>query len=187
MIPPQSGHALVIDVAMIPAKGLAFEAEIAPELLHLPREEVLTFEASVRVQGLFTKASEQIYFRGTLRGVVTVPCSRCLETVWSDFVTEVRVVFFPQTSEVAAEEESRLSFADELDLYMHDGITLDLKPLVRDQVVLSFPVQPMCRDDCAGLCQVCGGNRNEQPCACQVGSEDSRFAILKHWSVSQSS
>lgn len=187
MTPPQSGHALVIDVAKIPKTGLAFDAEIAPELLHLPQEEAITVAAPVRVQGVFTKVADQVYFRGDLRGVVTVLCGRCLETVHSDFVTEAQAVFFPLASAPAAEEEGRLSFADELDVYVHNGITIDLKPLARDQVVLSFPVQPLCRDDCAGLCQVCGGNRNEQRCACQVGGEESRFAILKHWSVSKSS
>jgi uncharacterized protein len=104
----------------------------------------------------------------------------------SDFVTEVQAVFFPSTSAVAADEASGLSVADELDLYEHNGITLDLEPLVHDQVVLSFPVQPLCRDDCAGLCQVCGANRNEHPCACQAEREASPFAVLKQLDIQPS-
>jgi uncharacterized protein len=174
---------LSIEVAKISQEGLVFQVEVAPEELHLPSADAVLVEMPIRIQGLFTKVAQQIYFRGSLYGRVTVPCSRCLETMQSDFVTEVQAVFFPSTSAVAADEASGLSVADELDLYEHNGITLDLEPLVHDQVVLSFPVQPLCRDDCAGLCQVCGANRNEQPCACQVEREASPFAVLKQLDI----
>jgi len=68
---------------------------------------------------------------------------------------------------------------DDLDVYSHDGSRIDLYPLVRDQVVMAFPVQTLCREDCAGLCQACGANLNEQPCACQIESGDPRFAVLR--------
>jgi uncharacterized protein len=110
-----------------------------------------------------------------------VPCCRCLETVHVDFCVDTRVIFLPPTPTANGEQslEGRPGVSDELDLYMHDGMILDLRPLVREQVVLAYPVQPLCRHDCAGLCQVCGGNRNLTPCTCQIGGDDPRFAILK--------
>lgn len=76
--------------------------------------------------------------------------------------------------------------SDDLDVYTHDGFRLNLYPLVRDQVVMAFPVQILCREDCAGLCQTCGANRNEQQCACEAESADPRFAILKNLQSSES-
>ena len=54
---------------------------------------------------------------------------------------------------------------------------VDLGPLVRDAIVLELPMAPLCRDDCAGLCAVCGADRNEGECGC-VAPRDPRWANL---------
>jgi uncharacterized protein len=187
VVPPQDdAAALVVGIAQILEEGFALDTAVSPASLCLPQDDAVVREP-VRVQGLLTKIAEQVYFQGHIRGVVTVPCSRCLEIVHTNFVAETRVVFLPPTSDVPSGEESILGVESELDLYMHDGTTLDLRPLVREQVVLSLPVQPLCRDDCAGLCQVCGGNRNVELCTCQAGSDDPRFAILRQLRLPESS
>jgi uncharacterized protein len=99
--------------------------------------------------------------------------------IHSDFTAEMRVVYLPPSTRLQIEGEEGVDAEEELDLYMHDGVTLDLRPPVHDNVLLAFPVQPLCRPDCAGLCQVCGGNRNEVPCTCQESGGDPRFALLK--------
>ena len=58
---------------------------------------------------------------------------------------------------------------------------------VMDYVLLAFPIQSLCRPDCAGLCQVCGGNRNEVPCTCQTDAGDPRFALLKQLRLPETS
>lgn len=185
MAPPQSGHALVIDLAKIPTHGLTLEAETEPTRLHVPQAESVA--GPICVQAVLTKVTEQVYVQGRIAGTVVVPCSRCLETVGDNFVAEFQVVFLPPDMRGADNEAGWDEGPDDLDLYIHDGLRLDLRPLVRDQVVLSFPVQTLCREDCAGLCQVCGGNRNETPCSCQEASGDPRFAILKRLTMPDSS
>jgi uncharacterized protein len=179
--PPQdAADALVVGLATIPEAGLLLEVAIRPGTLQLPQTEDAVVTEAVQVQGRLTKVVEQLFFHGRIYGTVTVPCSRCLETAHADFSVETRVIFLPPTStDVAKAPEGRSGSADEPDLYIHDGTVLDLRPLVREQVVLAYPVQALCRDDCAGLCQVCGGNRNLMPCTCQAGGDDPRFAILK--------
>jgi uncharacterized protein len=179
--PPQdAADALVVGLAAIHEDGLLLAVAIRPESIQLPQAEDAVVTEAVQVRGRLTKVAEQVFFHGQIHGTVTVPCGRCLETVHVDFCVETRVVFLPSTStDVGHGPEGRLSVSDELDLYIHDGIILDLRPLVREQVVLAYPVQPLCREDCAGLCQVCGGNRNLTPCTCQIGGDDPRFAILK--------
>jgi uncharacterized protein len=177
--PPQDeALALVVGIAQITDNGLALKVEVTPEALQLPQDEEAAVSGAVRVQGRFNKVAEQIYFQGRIHGIITAPCSRCLETVHTDFVVETRVVFLPSTSDMS-DAESGLSSSDDIDLYFHDGVMLDLRPLVREQVVLAFPVQLLCREDCAGLCQVCGKNRNMEPCTCQMQEGDPRFAILQ--------
>ena len=179
MIPPQDeALALVIGIAQITDDGLALDVAVAPEGLQVPPDAETAVSGTVQVRGRLSKMAEQIYFQGKIHGVMTAPCSRCLETAHTSFVVDTRVVFLPLTSD-SPHDESGLSSSDDLDLYFHDGLVVDLRALVRDQVVLAYPVQLLCREDCAGLCQVCGKNRNIEPCTCQGQESDPRFAILQ--------
>jgi uncharacterized protein len=55
---------------------------------------------------------------------------------------------------------------------------LDLAPMVRDALLLAIPDAPLCRADCAGLCPVCGIDRNTSSCDCEVAVVDDRWAAL---------
>jgi uncharacterized protein len=179
VIPPQDeALALIVGIAQITDDGLALDVAVAPEGLQIPYDEETAVSGAVQVHGRFNRVAEQIYFQGSIRGMMTAPCSRCLETAHTHFVVDTRVVFLPSTSD-ESRDESGLSSSDDLDLYFHDGLVVDLRGLVRDQVVLAFPAQIFCREDCAGLCQVCGKNRNVEPCTCQAQEHDPRFAILQ--------
>jgi uncharacterized protein len=171
--------ALVVNLASIPEEGLAFQAEVMATHLQLPPTAEVELPTPIQVQGWFTKVAEQVYFQGTLHGTLTAQCSRCVDLIQSDFTAQMRVVYLPPSTRLQIEGEEGVDAEDELDIYMHDGVLLDLRPPVHDNVLLAFPVQPLCRPDCAGLCQVCGGNRNEVPCTCQEAEGDPRFALLK--------
>jgi uncharacterized protein len=174
-----SSAALMVSIARIPDEGLAFQAEVAATHLQLPPATEVELPTPIQVRGWLTKVAEQVYFQGTTRGTLAVPCSRCLDIIHSEFVAEIRVVYLPPSTQLQIEGEEGVDAEDELDLYTHDGLTLDLRPPVHDHVLLAFPIQPLCRPDCAGLCQVCGGNRNEVPCACQADEGDPRFTLLQ--------
>ena len=181
MAASQQGNsaALVVNIANIPEEGLVFQAEVTATHLQLPPTTEVELSMPVQVRGWLTKVAEQVYFQGTVRGTLAAACSRCLDIIHSDFTAEMRVVYLPPSTRLQIEGEEGVDAEEELDLYMHDGTTLDLRPPVHDNVLLAFPVQPLCRPDCAGLCQVCGGNRNEVPCTCQETEGDPRFALLK--------
>lgn len=181
MAASQQGNpaALVVNIASIPDAGLAFQAEVMAIHLQLPPTTEVELPTPIQVRGWLTKVTEQVYFQGTLQGTLAAQCSRCVDTIHSDFMAQMRVVYLPPSTRLQIEGEEGVDAEDELDLYMHDGVLLDLRPPVHDNVLLAFPVQPLCRPDCAGLCQVCGGNRNEVPCTCQEAEGDPRFALLK--------
>jgi uncharacterized protein len=50
---------------------------------------------------------------------------------------------------------------------------------MREQFYLALPMKPLCRDDCRGLCGVCGTNLNHVMCGCKREWDDPRFAVLK--------
>jgi uncharacterized protein len=64
-------------------------------------------------------------------------------------------------------------------LTFKDGV-IDLGPELRDEILLELPVSVFCREDCLGLCPVCGGNRNLAPCDCALRQQQaqSKFAAL---------
>jgi uncharacterized protein len=83
------------------------------------------------------------------------------------------------------EDDPRLEAAasfelDEIDAEAFDGKTIDLDPIVREQVLLALPVSVLCREDCKGLCGVCGQDLNELDCGHAGRKEvDVRLAKLK--------
>lgn len=101
-------------------------------------------------------------------GTVTSPwvgeCRRCLGPASGTLSAEVRELF-----------EER---PDPEETYKLSGDQLDLEPLVRDAVLLELPQAPLCSEACAGLCPVCGINRNEGTCTCVTEPTDPRWAAL---------
>ena len=59
-----------------------------------------------------------------------------------------------------------------------DRDQIDMAPAVREYVLLELPDGPLCRDDCAGICPVCGIDRNEASCDCDTSVRDHRWAAL---------
>jgi uncharacterized protein len=75
--------------------------------------------------------------------------------------------------------ESSGSFKmEDADEEVFDGKTIDLDPIVREQVLLALPMNAVCREDCKGLCAQCGQNLNEKQCGCEKKVIDPRLAPL---------
>jgi uncharacterized protein len=62
----------------------------------------------------------------------------------------------------------------------YTGKVIDLDPILREQLLLSLPSYPVCKDDCKGLCPVCGANLNDRECGCDRHVPDPRWAGLKN-------
>jgi len=65
------------------------------------------------------------------------------------------------------------------DAYLIEDGQLDLSPLVRETALLELDAERLCRDDCAGLCPVCGVDRNSTDCSCDTTVTDDRWAALE--------
>jgi uncharacterized protein len=59
-----------------------------------------------------------------------------------------------------------------------DGESIDVDDLVREQVILSLPSRALCREECKGLCSVCGIDKNLKDCECESHPRDPRWAAL---------
>jgi len=118
--------------------------------------------------------------RGRLKGVLTLPCSRCAEDAAVPFEERFEQ-FIALPSEDGVEEQE---YEQEAHLRMHAGDVpeLDLAGLCGEEFVLALPVRALCVSDCKGLCPVCGTNRNESSCGC-VDEADPRLAVLRGMKV----
>ncbi len=106
------------------------------------------------------KSGEDVFARGRLQANVTLPCSVCLGPAQVAIDAKLNMTFVPDGEE-AAESNDPL---DDVDVATHDRETVDLEPIVREQIILGLPISVHCREDCKGLCPTCGQNLNERDC-----------------------
>jgi uncharacterized protein len=111
---------------------------------------------------------EGVLVTGTATVEVRGECVRCLSEVSDTLEVDVQELFVHPESDAGEDEASRLE--DDL---------VDLEPLLRDGVVLDLPFQPLCREDCQGLCVECGANLDADPEHSHEASLDPRWAKLR--------
>jgi len=98
---------------------------------------------------------EGVLVSGTAEVHVAGECVRCLEPLEDDLVVDVQELYaYPGSSSADADED---------EVHHLEGDLLDLEPVVRDAVVLALPLQPVCEEDCPGLCVECGARLAEDP------------------------
>jgi uncharacterized protein len=79
------------------------------------------------------------------------------------------------------EDDETATDDEDGDVRSFSGGQIDLSPELRDEILLAMPIGPLCRPDCAGICSVCGGNRNANPCECEAKQRiaNSKLSALK--------
>lgn len=115
---------------------------------------------------------EGVLVTGTATAVVEGECVRCLAPIHDPVEVELQELFaYDDTGDSALSEED-----DEVSMLQDD--LLDLEPLLRDAVVLALPYQPLCAEDCPGLCPECGARLADQPDHAHEEPVDPRWAKL---------
>lgn len=99
---------------------------------------------------------EGILVSGTVFAEVKGECGRCLDPLAYDLEVNVQELFFYEGVELSDEEDDEEQRRVEHDL-------IDLEPVLRDAVVTMLPFQPVCREDCQGLCSECGVRLEDEP------------------------
>ena len=131
--------------------------------------DTLGFNSPIRVQGRLSRLEDGVvFFSGRLDTVVKTVCGRCLEPVLEPFSIEFGEVVYADGKE------------EEYDLIIEpEGPTFDLDAFCEAILELNLPVSFLCREDCKGLCPICGTNLNTSECNCKENQIDQRFAKLK--------
>ncbi|WP_285725122.1 YceD family protein [Psychromicrobium xiongbiense] len=126
--------------------------ELGIPLIGVPEGSPVDLEVSLEAvhEGIFVSGTAQVHLVGE--------CSRCLDPLAYDQEVDLMQMFFFASPEQGDGTEDQ---DDEVRLVEND--TVDLEPVLRDAVVTALPFQPVCREDCAGLCSECGVRLADHP------------------------
>jgi uncharacterized protein len=171
---------LIINLVDIPSEGLSLECEVQPSEIALSSEDG-EIPSSLKCTGQVLATDEHsANFQGKVTGKVIRECVRCLTSFteeislsWDAEFRGLTQSLVPPISSKKMKKTSRNhdstiegEYEQDSDTYPILDSQIDLLPALREHLILSTPLQPLCQESCAGLCQVCGANLNEGVCGC---------------------
>jgi uncharacterized metal-binding protein YceD (DUF177 family) len=170
---------LVVDLTEIAAEGANVDAALDAVSLHLsPGEEFTLVPGGMLHCRVSRGDAGLVQVTGRLQSRLGLSCGRCLETFELDVDGPIDLVYLPRDRAVSADEDAvDLSDRDMVVAY-YDGTQLDLGEMVREQLLLGLSMKQLCREDCRGLCALCGANRNHAACSCPPSESISPLAPL---------
>lgn len=124
------------------------------------------------------RTNDGILVRANLYTTVECTCSRCLTEFAFPVRFEIDDEFHPTIDILTGARLPQPEDSDEATLIDEHHI-LDLSEIVRQDLNLALPMVPVCRNNCQGLCPVCGKNRNDEMCEHATDDVDPRFAKLQ--------
>lgn len=136
-----------------------------------------SFISPTKARLMIKKTGTEITIKGNLRADVELQCSRCLKDFKNVLHIPVNAVYQP-VEELKVEEIHELK-GEELDTAFYSVGELDILDILREQIILSIPMKPLCNDLCKGICTKCGADLNSGECGCSIKKIDSRLEVLK--------
>jgi uncharacterized protein len=130
-------------------RTIAAPAGLGTDVIGVPEGSDL--ELDLRLEAVM----EGILVSGTVRGRTRGECVRCLDEVEGEIEADVQELFvYPGRTPEGEDDDELRELVDEM---------IDLEPVLYDTLVPALPFQPVCRDDCPGLCSECGARLADDP------------------------
>jgi uncharacterized protein len=158
---------LRLNVGFVVAQSAGFSRDFPfylPQINIPPDLHLSGLSGSVRA----TRTPQGILLQVDLQIQIGLECVRCL----TDFLQSLNINF----TELYAFSQR---YVTDSGLLMPETGFIDLAPVLREYILLEIPISPLCRQDCKGLCPICGNNLNESTCNHEDESVDPRLASLK--------
>lgn len=149
---------------------LSFEFVTSADQLDLTSEQPW-IGSEIRVIGQVYNQGAAFVVDGSITFTAFYVCDRCLQP----FSKPVKIVFtedYREGTDVAPDDDSETSY--------YYGDEIDIDAIVRENIILSEPLQKLCKEDCCGLCVSCGTDLNTTPCSCLHEKIDPRLVVLKN-------
>jgi uncharacterized protein len=161
---------MIINIAAIPAGTSTQDLSLSAALMELPEN----FSGDVQTHVTIEKSSWQITAAIEAHVNAACECDRCAEQYVQRIETSFRQIYTWNGTERTATEEE--------DVFVLDAgqKKIDLTGSVREYLLLAVPAKTLCREDCLGLCMICGTNLNERNCGCTPETGDVRWSALQN-------
>ena len=130
----------------------------------------LQFSKPVSVEGRVYSIGGALEVSAKITGEYSTECSRCSQPITKELSGEL---FESLDSDFSDIDEECISVS---------GNVIDISGSIEACIFDSIPLQPLCKDDCKGLCPVCGIDLNKNECNCETKVYDPRFAIFRNLS-----
>jgi uncharacterized protein len=178
-------------IADITGEGLSLSGDVTADELELTEADAML--SGPLAVGLDLRAIEgTVCVTGVVEGTAIRQCVRCLKEFEEPIAFSVRVAYEREIKTpppVAKREDARTKKSpaaagvepDEPndDIYHYVGDHLELAPMLREQLILSAPMHPLCQEECLGLCPRCGTDVNAGPCPCPAEPTGGPFQVLR--------
>ncbi len=151
-----------------------FHLSLKPEELGIAAHTVdKTIECALTLKRNGTK----VLLQGQTSFLLVLECARCFGRFILARKVNLAAYFIPKKTFDNGEKEN-LSITEVLTEYYKNDI-INLAPILYDSVNLSIPIKPLCRDDCKGLCPICGTNLDVKKCNCKREKINPRWTPLE--------
>lgn len=153
-------------------KSEKYEIPLTSENFSIGGQDYRVIEKHPVILGLTHEGNRVITITGSADLTMEIPCARCLTPVATPFQLEFDLQIDLNLSEEEREKK-------EEDSSFVEGDELDVEELVRNELIVQWPIRVLCKDDCKGICSRCGANLNIQTCDCDTTGLDPRMAAIK--------
>ena len=116
------------------------------------------------------ESNKRLLIQGETEVTIAIPCDRCLETVERIFPITVD----KELDLIGNDEEKSMEGSNYV-----IGTSLDVDQLIFGEILVSWPMKVLCREDCKGICKRCGANLNLAECQCPKTELDPRMAAIQ--------
>ncbi len=130
------------------------------------------FAAPIKGDLLVENTGSMFVGQGRLKTELQFPCSRCLK----EFIFPVDTSF----ELVLVERHKSAALNPDEDFNIFDGDEADIDAAIEQTIFMALPIVYLCKEDCQGLCPVCGQDKNTESCHCEPDTADPRWAKLNH-------
>ncbi len=183
---PEKMKNLILHIEQIKAKEIYREFEVDPHSLpviaEMVKSQACEFRKSLKISIKAFKIRELYEVEGYFQTRIRIGCSRCLRDFEAPLASDFALTYtkeVPGMMDVLDEKEIELRL-EEIGLLHFRGEEINLQQGIQEQIVMAFPLQPLCAEDCKGLCPQCGADLSQKDCGCTHEVSSNKFAVLKN-------
>lgn len=132
------------------------------------------FAAPIKLDLRLANTGREICGHGMVHTILELLCSRCLKAVLLPVDAGIYL------SLLEANNNDEIINEDNEDIVFFKQSEVDIQPRVEEVIFMNLPLNPLCNENCKGICPACGVDRNQEECRCDQEETDPRWDKLKN-------